>query len=170
MAGSWKKGLLFGAAAGLAGTAAMNGYWAAMAKAKPELGSSDDEPSTEKLARRALRQAGVKAPSKRTRAAGGTIVHWGYGTAWGAMAGLSKAAGVPLDWGYGQLLGLGLWAAGDVWMLYQLGLAKHPREYPASVHGAALGAHLAYGLGLWAALKGMDKMSGSSRDSWRRAA
>jgi hypothetical protein len=100
---------------------------------------------------------------------GAQAVHWGYGTTWGALTGLSHAAGVPLDWGGGQLLGAGLWAGGDLWMLYRLGLAKHPNDYPAETHLSSLGAHLVYGVGVWATAKALSKLAPAKR-SLRRAA
>ncbi|MGN6592667.1 MAG: hypothetical protein ACTHJX_07205 [Terriglobales bacterium] len=164
------RNLLVGLAAGVAGTAAMDAYWSGLARLKPEWLESDEEPSTHKLARRVLRRAGVKSPSRQTRAVGGKAVHWSYGSGWGMAAGAARAAGVPLTWGGGQLFGAGLWALGDLWMLYQMDLAKHPREYPPEVHATALGAHLAYGLAAWATLKSLGGLADSRKRLLRRAA
>jgi len=164
------KNLLIGLAAGVAGTAAMDAYWMGLAKIKPEWVQSEGEPATQKVARRALRKAGVKSPSQQTRRVGGKTVHWSYGGSWGLVAGASRAAGAPITWGGGQLFGAGLWALGDLWMLYKMDLSKHPSEYPAEVHATALGAHLAYGLAVWATMKGLGGMTGSRRRKLRRAA
>ncbi|MGH9393150.1 MAG: hypothetical protein ACRD1E_03205, partial [Terriglobales bacterium] len=87
--GSFKNNLLLGLLAGAAGTATMGAYWKAVAKLKPDLASSaGEEPTSNKVARRALRRAGVKSPSRSTRDVGGQVVHWGYGANWGAAAGL----------------------------------------------------------------------------------
>jgi hypothetical protein len=168
--GSLGKNLLIGLAAGVAGTAAMNAYWMGLAKLKPEWVESSEEPSTHKVARRVLRQVGVKSPSRQTRAVGGKAVHWTYGSTWGMVAGAARAAGVPLTWGGGQLFGAGLWVLGDLWMLYEMDLAKHPREYPAEVHATALGAHLAYGLATWATMKSLGGLAEGRRRRLRRAA
>jgi len=166
------KNLLLGWAAGAAGTAAMGAYWKGVAKVNPDLAYTEGggtEPTINRVAKRAMQQAGVKSPSRQAREVGGQVVHWGYGTHWGAIAGLSRAAGMPLTWGGGLLFGAGLWALGDLWMLYKMGLARHPKEYPMSVHVASLGAHLAYGVGVWAAMEAMAKATGENR-RMRRAA
>lgn len=171
MAGSLKSNVLLGLAGGLAATAAMNAYWMAVGKLKPDLGPSpDEENTTERVARRILKRVGVKRPSSRTRAVGGEMVHWSYGASWGLAVGLARSAGVRLDWGGGQLLGAGMFALGDEWMTYQLGLAKHPREVPLKYHASALGAHLVYGLGMWAAVESLGKLQPPRRRRLRRAA
>lgn len=172
MPGSLKSNLLLGLAAGLAATAAMDAYWKALRTLQPEAmaANSHEEPTTVKVARRALRRVGVAKPSSQTRAIGGQMVHWGYGASWGLITGLARAADIRLDWGFGQLLGAGLWAGGDIWMLYRLDLARHPREYPARVHASALGAHLAYGLALWATVESLGKLQKPRRRFIRSAA
>lgn len=170
MARRLRSNLLLGMAGGIVGIAMMDAYWTALSKIKPQTGGASAEPTTEKVARRVLRRAGIPFPSRQTRAVGGQVVHWGYGTSWGLVTGLARAAGISLDWGGGQLFGAGLWAAGDVWMLYKLGLARHPREYPIAVHASALGAHLAYGLGLWATIESLAKLQHPKPKFLRRAA
>lgn len=166
--GKWLGWLAMGLAAGAAGTAAMNGYWIGLKVLKgnraASSSSSSEEPTTVRVARTALAKVGVRHPSKQVRSLGGNAVHWGYGTIWGGLAGLSGELGAPLHWGGGPLLGVGMWAFGDLWLLYQLGYAKHPREYPLQVHLEALGAHLAYGAGVWTAMKAMEAMSGAVRE------
>lgn len=162
--GKWFGRLAMGLAAGAAGTAAMNAYWVGLQRLQnkqPAATNSSDEPATVKVARTALSKVGVRHPSQQVRSLGGQAVHWGYGALWGGLAGLTGQLGVPLHWGGGQLLGAGLWAFGDLWLLYQMGYAKHPREYPVRVHIEALGAHLAYGAAVWAAMKGMEAVSGA---------
>jgi len=143
----------------MAATAVINAHWMVVGKVKPELASNGgEEPPTVNVARGAMKKAGVKSPSSDVRTLGGKAVHWGYGTTWGLIAGASRASGVPLTWGGGLLFGTGLWALGDLWMLYKMGLAKHPREYPMEVNAAALGAHLAYGLAAWAVMDKLGKV------------
>lgn len=157
--GKWLGRLAMGLAAGAAGTAAMNAYWTGLSAMKGPEGSeleSKEEPTTAKVARRAMAKVGIRHPSSRVRKIGGEAVHWGYGSLWGGLAGLTGRFGVPLYWGGGQMLGAGLWALGDIWLLYRMGFAKHPREYPVRVHLEALGAHLVYGASLWAALRAME--------------
>jgi len=147
---SWGEQLAIGLAAGLAGTALMNGYWAVLKHVSPP--SKEEEATTAKVAAAALKQVGVPHPSKQVRQIGGQVVHWGYGGTWGMISGAARRLHAPLDLGGGPLLGIGLWALGDLWMLHKLGFSRHPRRYPVSVHVKALGAHLVYGAGVWATL------------------
>jgi hypothetical protein len=169
--GSLKSNLLLGLAGGIAGTAAMSAYFTTLHKLKPDAmaAGAGEEPSPQRLARRVLKSAGVKKPSSDTRAMGGQVIHWGYGTSWGAAVGAARAAGIPLDWGGGLLLGVGLWAFGDLWMVHKMGLARHPREYPMQMHASTLGAHLAYGLGVWAAVEGLGKLQHSENKAWKKS-
>ncbi|MGH9475507.1 MAG: hypothetical protein ACRD1C_04165 [Terriglobales bacterium] len=170
MAGHLKRNLAIGLLGGLAGVAAMDGYWKGLGRAKPEWTHTDEEPSTHKLVRKTLGKAGVRSPSSSIRKRGGKAVHWGYGAMWGMIAGASRAGGVPLTWGGGLPLGAGLWALSDEYMLSKLDLAKPPREYPPRTHAASLGAHLAYGLGLWAAMKMLGGGGEERRRFLRRVA
>lgn len=165
--GKWLGRLAIGLVAGAAGTAAMNAYWKGaqrLQRKEAAASSSGDEPATVKVARTALAKVGVRHPSRQVRNLSGQALHWGYGALWGGLASLTGELGAPLHWGGGQLLGAGIWAFGDLWLLYQMGYAKHPREYPIRVHLEALGAHLAYGAGIWAALKSMEAIAGMVRE------
>ncbi len=153
-------GITAGILAGLAGTAAMNAFWATEAKITHRK-RNPDESSTTRIAADLLRRFGASAPARTARRTGGRVVHWGYGAAWGAIAGGLGSVGVRLDIGGGLPLGAALWAAGDEWALYKLGYAKHPREYPMRSHLESLAAHLAYGAGLWAALAAERKLGHS---------
>ncbi len=137
----------------------MDGYWAALSKLRPRTASGGGgEPTTEKVACRMLRLAGVQSPSRQTLQLGGQVVHWSYGINWGIAAGVSRSLGVPLTRGMGLPFGAALWAFGDTWMLEKLKLAKPPSEYPLHVHASALGAHLIYGLTLWAVLTSLGRV------------
>jgi hypothetical protein len=157
---SWLTSLAVGAAAGAAGTALMDVYWSAIKKlSEPkERGQSgqSSEPTTAKVAGAALRKIGVEQPSRKARQIGGNVVHWTYGTSWGAIAGIAERAGLPVAAFAGQPFGAALWGGGDLWMLYKLGFAKHPRDYPAKIHAQSLGAHLVYGLGVCTVLSGAE--------------
>lgn len=171
MGDSLKANLAIGICAGLAGTALMGAFFAATKKLAPASGGTEqEEPTTNKVATRVLNKAGVRYPSRKVRNVGGQVVHWTYGAAWGALAGLARSAGVRLAFAGGQPLGAGLWAAGDVWLLYKIGLARHPREYPKSVHAQALGAHLAYGLGVWSTFALAHQLRRRMAETHRRAA
>lgn len=170
MAGHLKRNLAVGLLAGLAGTAVMDQYWRVLAKTKPDWVTSGEEPSTQKAARKLLQNVGVRSPSRRIRKRGGEAVHWGTGLTWGLAVGAASAAGVPITWGGGQLFGTGVWALSDEWLKYKMELGKHPRERSRRDHVSALGAHLSYGLGVWAVMKTLAGKGAQKRGSLRRAA
>lgn len=156
--------LLAGLAAGAAGAALMNAYWAAVKKlSAPQTGQqqnqqSQQEPTTNKVAADLLRKVGVE-PGRELRDTGGQVVHYSVGATWGAIAGLSHGLNVPLDVFGGAAFGAAVWALDDVWLVYKTGYAKHPREYSLTVHAQSLGAHLVYGFGVWSTLKALHQLS-----------
>lgn len=152
---AWAANAAAGVAAGVAATAAMDGYWALMARFRPE--KSRGEPATSRIAGDLLRRAGLR-PSSVARQAAGNVLHWTYGIAWGAVAGVARRGGLRLDAGFGQPLGAALELGGDQYGLYALGYARHPREYPASTLAKSYAAHAVYGLVLWAGLESVHRL------------
>jgi hypothetical protein len=73
------------------------------------------------------------------------IMHWGYGTAWGAVYGLvAGSVGVPRA-PAGLAFGSLVWAS-DYVILPLAKLYQRPWEYDATTLARDLGAHLVYGL------------------------
>lgn len=170
MAGHLKRNLAIGLLGGVAGTAAMNAYWKGLAKTSPELVKSDEEPSTEKAVRKALKRAGVRSPSSQVRKYGGEAVHWGTGVTWGLIAGAGRAAGIPTTWGLGLPYGVMAWMGTDEWGRYKAGLGKHPKDRPTQDHATSLGAHLVYGVGLWVTTKILDGTAGRRKRGFLKRA
>jgi hypothetical protein len=77
------------------------------------------------------------------------VMHWGYGTTWGAVYGLlhEHAAARPLR--SGVTFGVAVWAMSYV-QLVQMGLYQPPWEYSPKELSMDIGYHLAYGAGLGA--------------------
>lgn len=76
------------------------------------------------------------------------VMHWSYGTGWGAVYGLiagSLSDLPPLR--SGLLFGSGVWAMSYV-QLVPLGLYELPWKYPLSELALDLSYHLAYGSGV----------------------
>ncbi len=92
------------------------------------------------------------------RQTAGNALHWTYGIAWGAVAGVARHGGLRLDAGFGQLLGAALELGGDQYGLYALGYARHPREYPASTLAKSYAAHAVHGWVLWAGLESVHRL------------
>ncbi len=161
----WAASVAAGLLAGVGATAAMDGYWAVLAHLTPEKPSG--EPVTNRLAGDLLRRAGGH-PSAPARQTAGNALHWTYGIAWGAVAGLARYGGVRLDAGFGQPLGAALELGGDQYGLYALGYARHPREYPAGTLAKSFGAHAVYGLVLWLGLESVSRLRhGNARWAWK---
>ena len=75
------------------------------------------------------------------------VMHWGYGTGWGAVYGLVQGTvgGRPLR--HGLLFGTGVWLMAYV-QLVPIGLSELPWKYSPKDLGTELGFHLAYGAGV----------------------
>jgi uncharacterized membrane protein YagU involved in acid resistance len=91
--------------------------------------------------------------SGREKEIGGTIFHYAFGATSGGLYGLVGEL-VPLArTGWGLPFGAAVWLIADEVVVPALGLSKDAREYSASIHAYALGAHLVYGLTTELALK-----------------
>lgn len=118
------------------------------------------EMATSTVARRlveGMAQRGPLQPEAKRRA--GELVHYGFGAAWGGLYGLLRASypawrGPVGAGGYGAMV----WMLSDNVLLPTMRLAGWPHRYPLRSHAYALAAHLAYGLGLWGSLVGMERL------------
>src|SRR5579875_3778900 len=77
-----------GLAAGLAGTAAMTASSTIEMKLRGRSGSSTPVQAAKKV-------LGVQPEGEKEQKRFGTLVHWGYGTGWGAARGVLAALGLP---------------------------------------------------------------------------
>lgn len=131
-----------GLAAGLAGTAAMTVSSAAESKLRGRSGSSVP-------VRAASKVLGVEPQDERNERRFGILVHWGYGTGWGAARGLLAAMGLPAPaataahlaalWGSEQVMlpALGVISPAEMWSPREIAIsAWHDLVY-AGVAGAA---------------------------------
>jgi hypothetical protein len=75
-----------------------------------------------------------------------TAMHWGYGSAWGAVYGVLAGSLPRADALYGLPFGATVWATGCA-LLPEGGLYKPIWEYNLPTLAEDLGAHLAYGAG-----------------------
>jgi putative membrane protein len=155
------KGVLAGAAAGLAGTVAMTQFQTLWSKSSEKLSrnggtnasSAQSAPETEDAT---MKAAGKLAELARHRLSRdekkklGPIVHYAFGTGMGALYGALVEIG-PRDLRRHDLLsGLGfgsvLFAGADEVAVPALGLSGKPSESPASSHLYALASHIVYGV------------------------
>lgn len=83
------------------------------------------------------------------------VMHWSYGTAWGAAFGLVQGTARRDPIAHGLLFGTGVWAMSYV-QLVPMGLYKPPWKYPASELALDVSYHVVYGAALGAAYAALD--------------
>lgn len=167
------KGLVAGAAGGIGATLAMTAFqslWthlyprsrAARANGRPDqpsdrtprdlpdtsTGAEDGEMSesaTERVAANLSRGFFGYELDPRERQIAGTAIHFGFGTAVGAVYGVMAEYSPAIVRGDGVPFGTGLMAVADDVAVPALGLSKPARETPWSTHLYALCSHTVYG-------------------------
>lgn len=124
-----------GLVAGLAGTVAMT--LSSMVEMKLRGPSASTTP-----AQAICKSLGLETVSEQSQQRLNNLVHWGYGTAWGAVRGVLAAAGIgglPAT-----LMHFGLvWGAEQV-MLPKTGVAPPIREWPPEEIAVDISHHLVY--------------------------
>lgn len=146
VAGAVGKGL----AAGVVGTAAMTVSSTLEAKVRQR------EPSTAP-ARAAAKVLGVKPTSEAAEARFSNLVHWGYGTGWGAVRGLLAGVGLPPAAATAGHLG-SVWGS-ELVMLPALGVAPPVREWGGKELAVDGLHHLVYVVGTSLAYLLLDRWS-----------
>jgi hypothetical protein len=150
-----------GVVAGVAGTTVMTAVQETVARLRGSADENggpptwDDAPAPAKVARKVL-EGVFEAPQPTSRIPLLTnVMHWGYGTAWGAVYGVVQGTvrGRPLL--HGPLFGAAVWVISYV-QLVPMGLYQPPWEYDVETIGVDLSYHLAYGLGVAAAFDALD--------------
>lgn len=154
--------LVLGAAAGAVGTGAMDlfmyvrykrsggqqslGEW----ELSSGLDSWEEAPAPAQVGRRLVEGLLQRDLPGSAAAPTNTVVHWGYGIAWGALFGLvtdSVSSGRSL---LGIALGPTVWASGYI-TFPLLKLYKPIWEYDLATLAKDLSAHAVYGAGTWVA-------------------
>jgi hypothetical protein len=151
--GAVAKGLI----AGAAGTAAMTAWQEAAARLR---GSSDDGGEEEGDGGDPWEEAPVPAQAGRRILSGvfgvdvpadsipvlTNVMHWAYGTGWGAVYGLLAGTRGRSTLAGGLGFGTAVWAASYL-QLVPMGLYEPPWKYPPTDLAFDLSYHLAYGAG-----------------------
>jgi hypothetical protein len=149
--------VLRGLLAGVAGTAAMTAWQELSAKLQSsgeEDGGSQDGPSDPweeapapaQVARKVLEGVFDKEVPAESIPTLTNVMHWGYGTSWGAVYGLLAGTRGRSTLGGGLLFGTGVWASSYL-QLVPMGLYEPPWKYSPSQLAFDLSYHLAYGGG-----------------------
>lgn len=168
------KGLLAGAVGGLAASCVMNAFqsaWSSLTHGRSrshgaqslqtgEPRGGDDWPrglagerdaaetrdAAERVAAGAAEALAGRELTRAEQDAGGTLVHYLYGTATGAAYGLAAELAPVATTGFGLPFGAAVWLGADELVVPALGLSKPAEDYPLSVHAHAFVSHLVYGL------------------------
>ena len=173
-AGDAWKGLLAGAAGGLVASCVMNGFQSAWSRrthgvershgaqslqtGEPRGGddwarglagerdAAETRDAAERLAAAAAETFAGRELTRGEQDAGGTLVHYLYGTATGAAYGLAAELAPAAAALCGLPFGAAVWLGADEFIVPALGLSKPPEDYPPSVHAYSFVSHLVYGL------------------------
>jgi uncharacterized membrane protein YagU involved in acid resistance len=146
------KGVVAGAIGGLTAAWAMNMFMTGTTKLEqkvrreqqPPQQQSGDEDATVKTARAISESVGHPLREDEKKPAG-SLVHYLFGSAMGALYGLVSEIEPRTRVGFGTAFGAALWLGADEVMVPTLKLGPKPNETPAQVHAKALAAHLVYG-------------------------
>lgn len=116
------------------------------------------ESATATLARRLVEGLARRGPlDEQAKERVGTLVHYGFGAAWGGLYGMLRTSFPALRSVRGVTgFSVGVWMASDNLMLPLFRLAAWPQRYRLRNHAYAIAAHLAYGAGVAGALAAMD--------------
>jgi putative membrane protein len=139
------RGLIAGAAGGLAGAALMGPLHAAASKVI-KLQSPQGEDATERVANAVVKKATGRKLSRAKKPRAGQVVHFVFGAGVGALYGLLAEEFSPLSIGAGALFGTAVYLGAHALVVPALGLAPSPVRNGLAHEGAELASHLAYGL------------------------
>lgn len=143
------KAIAAGLVGGLAGAWTMTKFQQAYTKVseamgKPSSGGSED--ATSKAAGKISEGVLGRHLTREQRRRAGPLVHYGFGTAVGALYGAASEFASPVKMLGGAPFGAVLFAGADEIAVPAFRLSGAPGEYPASTHLYGLASHVVYGL------------------------
>ena len=138
------RGLLVGAAGGLAGAALMSQSYKAIAKLMPK-SAPGGEDATEKVANAVATKFTGRKLGRTKKKMGGQFVHFAFGAGMGALYGLLVETFPGIRAGGGALLGTGLYLGAHGVTVPALGLAPSPVKNGPAQESPEFAAHLVYG-------------------------
>jgi hypothetical protein len=145
------RGLLFGAIAGATAAWAMNQFQSLLSKATQPRPHSNSAPSeqpddaTMKAADRIARGVRFRPLSRQEKSIAGPVLHYAFGTAMGALYGLTAEYFPEARAGFGTIFGTLLFALADETAVPLAGFSGKPADAPVSSHLRALASHVVYG-------------------------
>jgi uncharacterized membrane protein YagU involved in acid resistance len=103
------------------------------------------EDATMKAADRIARSVHFRPLSPQEKAKAGPVVHYAFGTAMGALYGLTAEYFPEARAGFGTIFGTLLFALADEAAVPLVGFSGKPSRYPAASHLRAFASHVVYG-------------------------
>jgi putative membrane protein len=165
------KGLVAGAAGGLAAAWVMNQFQSGWNKATEKLqhsktpqgeqerqSQSDEEDATMTTAGRISESLFHRKLSREEKKKLGPVVHYAFGAGTGAVYGAMAELVPQTTFGAGLPYGTAVFVGADEVAVPALGLSKPPKEYPASIHLYGLASHMVYGLSLEMVRRGVRRL------------
>jgi putative membrane protein len=162
------KGVVAGAAGGLAASWVMNQFQAAWSKAQSRMGAErrrqehqsqpNGEDATMKAAKKVAHALLHRDLSLEEEKKLGPVIHYAFGAGMGAVYGAAVEIVPRARFGAGLPYGAAVFLGADEVAVPALGLSKPPKEYPASTHLYGLASHLVYGLSLEMVRRGVRRM------------
>jgi putative membrane protein len=105
----------------------------------------EEENVTVKVAQIILRKTAGRPLRREEKQKAGNAVHYGFGTAIGALYGIAAEYVPPVKSAWGMTYGAAIFIGADEIAVPKLGLSKPPQEYPPSQHAYAAASHVVYG-------------------------
>ena len=115
-------------------------------RGRTDASEAEARDATERVAEAVAESVTGRELTRDEQDAGGTLVHYAYGTGMGAAYGAAAEFAPAVTAGYGLPFGAIFWLVADEVVTPALKLSKRPEQNPPAVHAYALGAHLVYGL------------------------
>lgn len=153
------KGIVAGAAGGLAASWLMGQFHGLSSKATEKVTSketfrelqraaTDAQEATAKVAERVSRPLLHRRLRYSEKQRAKPIVHYAFGSAVGALYGATAEYAPVVRKFAGAPFGAAVFAGADQLALPALHLTKKPSEYPLALHATELGSHIVYGVTL----------------------
>jgi hypothetical protein len=119
----------------------------------PQAKGTTDDDAAVRVGSAAYRALTASEPSRDTRLALGTAVHYAFGATLGVAYGWMSTRAPAVRAGYGTIYGAAVWLVADEMLMPALRLSRGPRQLPAGVHAYALADHLIFGATLESATR-----------------
>jgi uncharacterized membrane protein YagU involved in acid resistance len=171
--------LVRGAIAGAVGSAVQSWFFRTTASLQPgKTGKEFDPPEfqqkkemeTETVARRLVENFAQRTLTRSQEATGGNLVHYAFGSAWGALYGLvAESVEGKTKMATATKLGSTVWMLSDNVLLPSVKLAAWPNKYKLKTHAYALSAHIVYGMAVISAYEVLKRVAFEKQEAQQAA-